>query len=94
MERKHQVFVSSTYKDLVDERKEVIHALLELDCIPAGMELSLSYLHEQLKRRKLGYGRGARQKIEDDSVEIYSGVRHGLTMGGPIALLLENKDWK
>lgn len=39
MERKHQVFVSSTYKDLVEERKEVIHALLELDCIPAGMEL-------------------------------------------------------
>ena len=39
MERKHQVFVSSTYKDLIDERREVIHALLELDCIPAGMEL-------------------------------------------------------
>lgn len=39
MEIKHQVFVSSTYKDLVEERKEVIHALLELDCIPAGMEL-------------------------------------------------------
>lgn len=39
MERKHQVFVSSTYKDLMEERKEVIHALLELDCIPAGMEL-------------------------------------------------------
>ena len=39
MERKHQVFVSSTYKDLVEERKEVIHALLELDCIPSGMEL-------------------------------------------------------
>lgn len=39
MERKHQVFVSSTFKDLVEERKEVIHALLELDCIPAGMEL-------------------------------------------------------
>ncbi len=39
MERKHQVFVSSTYKDLVDERQHVIHALLELDCIPAGMEL-------------------------------------------------------
>ena len=39
MECKHQVFVSSTYKDLIDERKEVIHALLELDCIPAGMEL-------------------------------------------------------
>lgn len=39
MEKKHQVFVSSTYKDLIDERKEVIHALLELDCIPAGMEL-------------------------------------------------------
>ena len=39
MERKHQVFVSSTYKYLVKERQEVIHALLELDCIPAGMEL-------------------------------------------------------
>src|SRR5512142_1703025 len=39
MEIKHQVFVSSTYRDLVDERKSVIHALLELDCIPAGMEL-------------------------------------------------------
>jgi hypothetical protein len=39
MERKHQVFVSSTYKDLMEERKQVIHALLELDCIPAGMEL-------------------------------------------------------
>lgn len=39
MERKHQIFVSSTYKDLTEERKEVIHALLELDCIPAGMEL-------------------------------------------------------
>ena len=39
MERKHQVFVSSTYKDLAEERKEVIHALLELDCIPSGMEL-------------------------------------------------------
>ncbi|MDR9828507.1 DUF4062 domain-containing protein [Vibrio sp. FNV 38] len=39
MDIKHQVFVSSTYKDLIEERKEVIHALLELDCIPAGMEL-------------------------------------------------------
>lgn len=39
MEVKHQVFVSSTYKDLIEERKSVIHALLELDCIPAGMEL-------------------------------------------------------
>ncbi|MFM7854158.1 MAG: DUF4062 domain-containing protein, partial [Flammeovirgaceae bacterium] len=39
MERKHQVFVSSTFKDLIEERQQVIHALLELDCIPAGMEL-------------------------------------------------------
>lgn len=39
MERKYQVFVSSTYRDLVEERQNVIHALLELDCIPAGMEL-------------------------------------------------------
>jgi len=62
--------------------------------LPSGMEISTSYIHGQLKRRKLGYGRGARQKIEDDGVEILSGVRHGKTLGSPICLLILNKDWK
>jgi chorismate synthase len=51
-------------------------------------------LHKDLRRRKLGYGRGLRQKLEDDAVRILSGVRHGKTLGSPIALLIGNKDWK
>jgi chorismate synthase len=61
--------------------------------LPSGLELTEAYIHSQLKRRKLGYGRGARQKIEDDSVEIVTGVRHEKTLGSPITLLLWNKDW-
>ena len=64
-----------------------------IEGLPSGLEVTLEYLHAELKRRKLGYGRGARQKIEDDSVEILSGVRHCKTLGSPISLLLWNKDW-
>src|SRR5690606_11705903 len=46
------------------------------------------------KRRQLGYGRGRRMQIESDEAEILSGVRHGLTLGSPIALLIRNKDWE
>src|SRR4030095_1515021 len=45
------------------------------------------------RRRQLGYGRGGRMKIEKDHAEILSGVRHGLTLGSPLALTIENKDW-
>ncbi len=65
-----------------------------IEGFPSGLEISNSYLHEQLKRRKKGYGRGNRQNIEDDAVEFMSGVRHGFTLGSPIALLILNKDWK
>jgi len=64
-----------------------------LEGLPSGMELSAEYLHEQGRRRKLGYGRGARMKIETDEVEILAGVRLGYTLGSPIALILHNRDF-
>jgi len=62
--------------------------------VPAGLALSEDYIAAQLRRRQQGYGRGRRQQIEQDAAEIVSGVRHGLTMGGPIGLRIENKDWQ
>ena len=64
-----------------------------IEGIPSGVEISEEYIHTQLKRRKLGYGRGARQKIEDDAVEIMAGVRHGRTLGSPVGLIIWNRDW-
>jgi chorismate synthase len=65
-----------------------------LEGLPSGLEVTNEYLHFHLKRRKLGYGRGARQKIETDAVEILSGIRFGKTLGSPICLQIENQDWK
>lgn len=62
--------------------------------LPAGMPVDLGHIDNELKRRQWGYGRGGRMKIEQDHVEILSGVRHGLTLGSPIALMIDNKDWK
>src|SRR5439155_20091791 len=61
--------------------------------LPAGIPVDLDQINHELWRRQQGYGRGARMKIESDHVEILSGVRHGLTLGSPLALLIENKDW-
>ena len=61
--------------------------------LPAGLPIDVAQIDSDLKRRQHGYGRGARMKIEDDRIEILSGVRHGLTLGSPLALLIENKDW-
>jgi chorismate synthase len=62
--------------------------------LPAGVPVSIDYLDRQLWRRQQGYGRGGRMKIETDRVHIVSGVRHSQTIGSPIAILIENKDWK
>ena len=64
-----------------------------IEGLPAGLPLTEDYIARDLRRRQGGYGRGRRQKIEQDRAEIRSGVRHGLTLGSPIALLIENKDW-
>ena len=61
--------------------------------IPAGLPIDRSALDDDLRRRQGGYGRGGRMKIERDAAEILSGVRHGLTLGSPITLRIENRDW-
>ena len=62
--------------------------------LPAGVPVSLEKINRELWRRQQGYGRGGRMKIETDKAHIVSGVRHGKTIGSPIAILLENKDWR
>jgi chorismate synthase len=64
-----------------------------LEGLPAGLPVDEERINRELERRQWGYGRGGRMKIERDHVEITSGVRHGLTLGSPLALLIENKDW-
>jgi chorismate synthase len=61
--------------------------------LPAGLPIDVGEINSELKRRQHGYGRGGRMKIERDEVQILSGVRHGLTLGSPVALMIENKDW-
>jgi chorismate synthase len=63
-----------------------------IEGIPSGLALDAELLLAQARRRKLGYGRGNRQNIETDEVRIAGGVRRGVTIGSPIALILENKD--
>lgn len=65
-----------------------------LEGLPAGLALSAADIQKQLARRKLGHGRGNRQKIETDAVQLLSGVRHGKTLGSPIGLLIANNDFK
>jgi chorismate synthase len=65
-----------------------------LSGLPAGLAVDQTFLNRELWRRQQGYGRGGRMKIETDQVHILSGVRSGATIGSPIAILLENKDWK
>src|SRR5918992_5782335 len=60
---------------------------------PAGLQLDFDAITEQLKRRQGGYGRGRRMAIESDKAEILSGVRAGETIGGPVAMMIENRDW-
>ena len=61
--------------------------------LPAGMPVAVEQINRELERRQWGYGRGGRMKIERDRADILSGVRHGRTLGSPVALLIENKDW-
>ncbi len=60
--------------------------------LPAGLEVRKERINAELARRQRGYGRGGRMKIEKDEVEILSGIRHGLTLGSPVTLVVRNKD--
>jgi len=62
--------------------------------LPAGLPIDLSSINREMWRRQQGYGRGGRMKIERDEVEILSGVRHGRTLGTPVALLIRNRDFE
>ena len=61
-------------------------------CLPA-LPIDIAAINHELWRRQQGYGRGGRMKIETDTVEILSGVRHGKTLGSPIALMIKNDDF-
>jgi len=61
--------------------------------LPAGLPVEIEFINHELQRRQLGYGRGGRQKIEKDRADIFAGVRHGQTIGAPVALRIENRDW-
>src|SRR6202049_4773129 len=61
--------------------------------LPAGLRVDLEFVNSELHRRQLGYGRGGRRNIEKDRAEALAGVRHGQTIGAPIALRIENRDW-
>ena len=65
-----------------------------LSGLPAGLGVDQAFIDRELWRRQQGYGRGGRMKIERDTAHILSGVRHGQTIGSPISIVLENKDWK
>jgi len=65
-----------------------------VDGVPAGLAIDFDAVTTQLRRRQTGYGRGRRMQIESDRAEALSGVRHGATTGGPIALIIPNKDWE
>jgi chorismate synthase len=61
--------------------------------LPAGLAVDFAFINRELKRRQGGYGRGGRMKIETDTAQFLSGVRHGRTIGSPITILIENRDW-
>ncbi|NUS72688.1 MAG: chorismate synthase, partial [Corynebacteriales bacterium] len=64
-----------------------------IDGLPAGIGITSEVISAELARRRLGYGRGARMKFEQDVVEMSGGVRHGKTLGGPVAIRVGNSEW-
>lgn len=65
-----------------------------IEGLPSNFEIDIDFINNELKRRQSGYGRGERMKIEADTVEITSGVRFGKTLGSPITLVIQNKDYE
>jgi chorismate synthase len=65
-----------------------------LSGLPAGLRIDFDFVNRELRRRQGGYGRGGRMKIESDTAQFLSGVRHGQTIGSPIAMLIANRDWE
>jgi chorismate synthase len=81
-----------TFRTAGESHGQALIALIE--GLPAHLALDFQFIDNELKRRQGGYGRGGRMKIEKDQVRFLSGVRHGKTLGSPIAMMIENRDWK
>jgi chorismate synthase len=64
-----------------------------LSGLPAGVPVDFEFVQREMRRRQMGYGRGGRQKIEKDEVQFLAGVRHGRTIGAPLAMQISNRDW-
>jgi len=64
-----------------------------IEGLPAGLHIDIAAVNHELWRRQQGYGRGGRMKIEKDEVQVLSGIRHGQTLGSPITLMIENRDF-
>jgi len=64
-----------------------------IEGLPAGVPVDIAAIDRDLARRQSGYGRGGRMKVEKDQAQVLSGIRHGKTLGSPVALLVENRDW-
>src|SRR5881392_1493673 len=62
--------------------------------LPANLAVDFEFIDNELRRRQKGNGRGGRMKIERDQVRFLSGVRHGKTLGSPVAMMIDNRDWK
>src|SRR5262245_62395395 len=65
-----------------------------IEGLPAGLAIDQDFINHELWRRQQGYGRGGRMKIETDIAQIITGVRHGETLGTPVAIMVENRDFK
>jgi chorismate synthase len=80
-----------TYRTAGESHGQALIALIE--GLPANLSVDFDFIDNELKRRQGGFGRGGRMKIEKDRVRCLSGVRHGKTLGSPIAMMIENRDW-
>ncbi len=89
-----ELFIDPCCATLLPENRTEKGLVAFLSGVPAGLHIDQAFLNRELWRRQQGFGRGGRMKIESDRAHIISGVRHGKTIGSPISILLENKDWK
>src|SRR3954449_8921849 len=79
-----------SYRTAGESHGPALTALVE--GMPAGVNVDVDFINAELRRRQGGYGRGGRQKIESDAIDIISGVRLGKTIGSPVAMVIANKD--
>src|ERR1043165_7127436 len=80
-----------SYRTAGESHGPALIALVE--GLPSNIQVNSDFIDSELKRRQGGFGRGGRMKIEKDQVRFLSGLRHGKTIGSPVAMMIENRDW-